>query len=158
MKNTLDQADLGILKILQVCNTTPQSEIAEVVGLSPAAVQRRIKRMRETKIILSDVSVIDRDKVGGMITLIVEVSLNSERIDFIDEAKRVFEATPEVQQCYYVTGDFDFLLIIITPSMVEYEKLTRRIFFSNDNIKKFRTTVAMNAVKTEMSIPIELLK
>lgn len=153
----LDESDLAILKILQARNTTSQVDIAEQINLSPAAVQRRIKRLRASNVIVADVSIVNPEKLGGLVTLIVEVSLNRESIDLIDATRRVFEAEPEVQQCYYVTGDCDFVLIITTASMQSYEKLTRRLFFSNDNVLKFKTTVAMNTIKAGMTLPIDCL-
>lgn len=154
----LDQFDFAILKVLQQDNMTPQREIGEMVGLSAAAVQRRIKRMRESGVIEADRSLISREKVGAMVTLIVEVFMDSEKIEFIDHTRNTFEVAPEVQQCYYVTGESDFVLVIITESMQAYEKLTRRIFFSNPNIRHFRTIVAMDVIKAEMTIPEGFLK
>ena len=58
----LDKFDLQILDILQKDNQTSQRDIGDIIGLSAAAVQRRIKRMRENKIITSDISVIDPEK------------------------------------------------------------------------------------------------
>jgi DNA-binding Lrp family transcriptional regulator len=150
----LDKFDLAILSELQADNMRPQRDIAETIGLSAAAVQRRIKRLRAEKIITADTSILNREKVGALVTLLVEVSLHSERIDHIEAAKALFEGTPEVQQCYYVTGDYDFLLIILTPSMEAYERLTQKIFFSHDNVKSFKTSVALSLVKVGLKVPI----
>lgn len=153
---TLDKFDRAILKALQKDNLTPQRTIGDSIGLSAAAVQRRIKRMRETGVIAADITVVNREKVGRMITLFVEVKMESEQIELIDEAKKSFQEAPEVQQCYYVTGETDFVLVIISPSMHDYEQLTRRLFFSNKNIKNFRTSVALNIVKEGLEIPLDL--
>ncbi|MFS4428039.1 Lrp/AsnC family transcriptional regulator [Chryseobacterium sp. S90] len=126
--NELDQFDFQILKILQKNNLTPQRDIGDHIGLSAAAVQRRIKRMRETGIIKADISVIDTEKLKHSVTLIVEVFLERDKIDLIDQAQTLFTSAPEVQQCYYVTGESDFVLVVVVPSMKDYEKLTRRIF------------------------------
>jgi Lrp/AsnC family leucine-responsive transcriptional regulator len=154
----LDPFDFAILRILQENNMTPQREIGEAVGLSAAAVQRRIKRMRQSGVIEADRSMVNRGKVGAMVTLIVEVFMDSEKIEFIDHTRTTFEIAPEVQQCYYVTGESDFVLVILTESMQAYEKLTRRIFFSNPNIRHFRTIVAMDVIKAGMTIPEGFLK
>ncbi len=151
----LDKFDLAILKVLQKDNLTPQRTIGESIGLSAAAVQRRIKRMRETGVISADITVVNREKVGRMITLFVAVKMESEKIELIDQAKNSFRSAPEVQQCYYVTGETDFVLVIVSPSMHDYEKLTRRLFFSNPNIKSFSTSVALDIVKEGLEIPLE---
>lgn len=155
---SLDQFDTAILKILQKDNLTPQRDIGEKIGLSAAAVQRRIKRMRKFGIIKADVSVIDINKIHHCVTLVVEVFMESEKIELLDQAKAIFTATPEVQQCYFVTGDSDFILIIVVPSMKDYEVLTRKIFYSNKNINHFRTMVTMDTLKSNLELPDQILQ
>lgn len=152
--NDLDAFDLRILDILQRDNATPQREIGGAVNLSAAAVQRRIKRMEESGVIAANVAVVDPEKIGRPITIVVEVEVASEQIELLDAAKASFAAAVEVQQCYYVTGEADFVLIVTVASMAEYEALTRRLFFANPNIRRFRTLVAMDRVKTGMAVPL----
>jgi DNA-binding Lrp family transcriptional regulator len=150
----LDHFDLAILAIIQKDATTPQRVIGEAVNLSAPAVQRRLKRMEETGVIQANVAVLDPVKLGQAITLFVEVEMESELAEEIEAAKRAFSATPEVQQCYYVTGEFDFVLVMLVPNMEAYEALTRRLFFGNNNVKRFRTLVAMDRVKVGLSVPL----
>ncbi len=152
---TLDAFDLAILRILQRDNTTPQRVIGEAVNLSAPAVQRRIRRMEEAGVIKANVALLDPARLGQPITIFVEVELESERADLIDAAKRDFTAAPEVQQCYYVTGEADFVLVILVSSMAAYEALTRRLFFANNNVRKFRTFVAMDRVKVGLGVPLD---
>src|SRR5581483_6924933 len=149
----LDRFDLAILEIVQRDNTTPLRTIGEAVNLSAAAVQRRIKRMRENGIIIGNASVVDPAKVGRAITILVEVE--SERIDLIEGVRESLKAAPEVQQCYYVTGDSDFVVVVTVATMSEYEALTRRLFFTNHNVKRFRTLVVMDRVKVGLYVPLE---
>lgn len=150
----LDPFDLAILAIIQKDTSTPQRVIGEAVSLSAPAVQRRLKRLEETGVIQANVAVLDPVKLGQAVTLLVEVEMESELAGEIDAAKRAFAATPEVQQCYYVTGEFDFLLVMLVPTMEAYEALTRRLFFGNNNVKRFRTLVAMDRVKVGLSVPL----
>jgi DNA-binding Lrp family transcriptional regulator len=151
---TLDLFDLAILNILQRDNTTPQRVIGEAVSLSAPAVQRRIRRMEEAGVIQANVAVIDPVQVGQAITIFVEVEVISETAGLIDAAKREFTSVPEVQQCYYVTGEADFVLVVVVPTMTAYEALTRRLFFSNNNVKRFRTFVAMDRVKVGLAVTL----
>jgi len=150
----LDKFDIQILDILQKDNQTSQRDIGEIVGLSAAAVQRRIKKMREEKVILSDISVLNHDIMGAPIIIFVEIELDTDKIESIDELKNTFSKTPQIQQCYYVTGEVDFVLVIVVNNMKEYELLTRDLFFSNSNIRRFKSFVNMHAVKTGMQIPL----
>lgn len=151
---TLDSFDIAILRILQRDNTTPQRVIGEAVNLSAPAVQRRIKRLEQAGVIRANVAVIEPAAVGQAITLFVEVELVSETAQDIDAAKREFTAAEAVQQCYYVTGEPDFILVVVVPSMAAYEALTRNLFFENNNVRKFRTFVAMDRVKVGLTVPL----
>lgn len=62
--------------------------------------------------------------------------------------------SPEVQQCYYVTGSADFMLVVTAPDMATYEDFTRRKFFDNPNIRGFRTSVVMDRVKVGLDVPL----
>ncbi|MER9170144.1 Lrp/AsnC family transcriptional regulator [Mesorhizobium australicum] len=151
---SLDSFDLAILAILQRDNTTPQRLIGEAVNLSAPAVQRRINRMEQTGVIAGNVAIVEPAAVGQSITIFVEVELESERTELIDEAKRQFSAEPQVQQCYYVTGEADFILVITVADMGAYEALTRKLFFGSNNVRKFRTFVAMDRAKVGLTFPL----
>lgn len=150
----LDSFDIAILSILQCDNQTPQRLIGERVNLSAPSIQRRIRRLEAEGIIAANVAVLDPARLGQRLTIVVNVDLESERSELIDEAKRAFIAEAEVQQCYYVAGETDFVLILSVASMADYEELTRRLFFANPNIKRFRTFVAMDRVKASLSLPL----
>jgi len=59
-----------------------------------------------------------------------------------------------VRQCYYVTGDWDFILIMAVTDMENYNALTRQLFFAGNNVKRFKTFVAMSRVKVGLSVPV----
>ena len=148
----LDQFDLAILDILQRDNTTPQRVIGEAVNLSAPSVQRRIRRLEECGVIEANVSVINPVSVGRTITVLVEVEVITETVELIAAAKQSFATCPQVQQCYYITGNADFFLVMLVSTMAEYEELTKTLFFGNNNVKRFRTTVVMDRVKTGMAV------
>jgi Lrp/AsnC family leucine-responsive transcriptional regulator len=153
-KPSLDSFDLAILEIIQWDNATPHRVIAERINLSAAAVHRRIGRMQNDGIIVGNVAVVDPTLAGLPFTVVVEVNVESERLDLLDAAKRSFAEDRDVQQCYYVTGDADFILIVTVPSMNAYEALTRRLFFGNHNVKRFRTLVVMDRIKASLAVSL----
>lgn len=148
----LDRYDRAILAILQRNNRVPQREIAESVNLSTASVQRRIAAMEKSGVIVANVALVDPEAVAATITAIVEVKLRDERAATSDRAKALFRGTPEVQQCFYVTGGVSFVLIIVVPNMPTYERLTRRLFAENELVADFRTLVALDRVKSGTAI------
>jgi DNA-binding Lrp family transcriptional regulator len=154
MKQLLDKFDRAILRIVQKDNKIPQRQIADAVHLSAAAVQRRIAAMEKNGIIRQNSAILDVHAVDMNITAIVEVHLRDERIETVDSAKNLFKSTPEVQQCYYVTGGISFVLVIVTSDVKAYEQITRRIFAQNDFIAKYRSLIALDRVKSGSEIII----
>ncbi|WP_025861216.1 Lrp/AsnC family transcriptional regulator [Acetobacter papayae] len=150
----LDDFDRAILRILQKDNKTPQRQIAERVNLSAAAVQRRIAAMENAGVIASNTAVVNVQAVRMSITAIVEIRLKDERIETVDNAKKLFHSAPEVQQCYYVTGGISFILIVIAPDMSTYEEITRRLFAQNDSVASYRSLIALDRVKAGSTIVI----
>jgi DNA-binding Lrp family transcriptional regulator len=65
-----------------------------------------------------------------------------------------FAACPQVQQCYNVAGEWDFVLILAVRSMQQYTDLTRELLFENNNVKRFKTLVSMSTVKLGLNIPL----
>ena len=150
----LDTFDRKILALLQANNRMPQRDISDAVNLSPSAVNRRIAAMEAAGVIAAQTAVINPSAVGRPTIVIVEVSLEKERLDLLDEAKQRFAGHPSVQQVYYVTGEADFVLIVNVADMQEYEQLTRTLFFSGGNVQKFKTLVAMDVTKASLHVQV----
>ena len=150
----LDSFDYKILNIVQKNNKFTSQKLAKEVGLSSSACQRRLNSMRKTGIIERDISVLDRNQLNRKITMIVQIQSDIEGTEpDIQFKKTMFEA-PEVMQCYYITGDYDYILIATFKEMEDYEDFTKKYFLENPNIKHFKTMVVMNKVKENLSIPI----
>lgn len=153
-KIELDDFDLGILRAVQQNNLRPLREIARAVNLSAPAVARRLQRLRADGAICADVSVLDPVSVGLPLTVIVEVTLHSELIEHLNEVRERFVKCSAIQQCYYVTGEVDFILVLALENMQQYESLTRELFFAGGNIKTFRTFVAMQRAKVSSELTL----
>ena len=77
-----------------------------------------------------------------------------ERLHQLDAFRRKIHAEPQIQQCYYITGEADFALVALAKDMDEYQELIQRLFFDNANVKRFRTSVVMDRTKVGMSVPV----
>ena len=150
----IDAFNLKILQIIQENNKITSEVLAKEVGLSSSACQRRINSMRKAGIIQKDVSIIDRNFIGRKITIVVQVLSDKEGIEYDDEFKKTMLKAPEVMQCYYVTGDYDYVLIATFKDMEEYEIFTKKYFLNNSNIKRFSSMVVMSRVKENLSVPL----
>lgn len=151
----MDDFDAKLLNLVQHDNRLTAEKLSTLVGLSATACQKRLKKLRDNGVIARDIAIVSPEAVGQRLTLIVEVSVEREHAEFLDQFKRTMLKCPEVMQCYYVTGNSDFIVIMTAKDMKDYEEFTRQYFFQNSNIQRFRTNVVMDSVKVTLSVPVE---
>ncbi|MEP2029289.1 MAG: Lrp/AsnC family transcriptional regulator [Paracoccaceae bacterium] len=154
MNQISDETDLTILRTLQNDCRIGLEQLAHVCGLSVPSVQRRLKRLRDGKLIEKEIAVLDPAGFDYKMTFIVLVELDRESLQQLDLFRKRAKAEPQVQQCYYVTGEADFILICTAKDMQDFEMLTQRLFFENSNVRRFRTSVAMDRAKVGLGLPI----
>jgi len=150
----MDMLDKKILKELQKNNRISSEDLGMIVGLSATACQRRLKKLRQSNVISKEIAVLNGIELDNYVTVIVEVTIKQGATNNIDKFKKRMLDCEQVQQCFYVTGQADFILIITAKNMLEYERLTQKLFFTDKNIQKFHSTVSMENVKIGLSIPI----
>ena len=150
----LTPADKIILRMLQADARTRLEALAAEAGASVATVQRRIRAMKDAGMIERETAVISPEATGFAMSFLIMVELERERLDQLDAFRRKAKAEPQVQQCYYITGDADFALIVLARDMQHFQELTQRLFFDDSNVKRFRTSVVMDRSKTGMNVPV----
>ena len=151
----LDRVDIALLEAIQKNNRLTSEDLGAIVNLSPTACQRRLKRLRAEGVIEADASIISPKATGRHITMIVLAPLERERADTVARLKTAIRNTREVMIGYYVTGDADFILVVVAKDMEDYEQFTRRFFYENQDIKGFKTMVVMDRVKASFAFPLE---
>ncbi|MDC4987342.1 Lrp/AsnC family transcriptional regulator [Acinetobacter baumannii] len=150
----LDRIDIRLLDEIQSNNRLSSEELGDRVGLSSTGVQRRLKRLRAEGIIKDDVSIVSNKAVGYDFMAIVLVTLEHDRSDIIDQLKQSIRSTPEIMNGFFVTGDADFALTIVSKNIETYEKFTQEYFYKNKHIKSFKTMVIMDQVKMGFKVPL----
>jgi len=150
----LDALDLRLLDLLQDDATLPMRTLAARVGSSPATCQRRIAAMRASGVLLREVAIVDRQRVGRPLTAFVSVELDRQNDALLRQFEQRMAAEPAVQACYEVSGEFDFLLVVTAASMQEYHAFTRAVFSSNHNVRNFKSMFAMHCSKFETRVPL----
>lgn len=153
-KPELDAFDYRILARWQEDTRVPAKTIADAIGLSTAAVQRRLKRLRELGVIRRETAELDPQLLGLPVTCIVAVDLERESAADLERFRRKMLACAEVQQCYYVTGQNDFMLVVLVESMQAYDAFTRRALLDDANVRSFTTHVALERIKTGSHVPL----
>jgi DNA-binding Lrp family transcriptional regulator len=152
----LDRFDRQLLNLVQEDAGQTAERLAEQVALSPSAIQRRLRRMREDGVILREAAVLDPKQVGKPTFFIVSLQVERERPELLAQLRRWLSAQDQVQQVFYVTGEADFVLVVTAPDTENFDALMIRMVEDNPNIKRFTTNVALSLVKRGLTIPVSL--
>jgi Lrp/AsnC family leucine-responsive transcriptional regulator len=151
----LDKQDLKILSILQVDVKASTERLSEQVGLSPASIQRRLKKLRDNNVISSEVAIVSPKAVGQSMTFLISVELRRDNVNCFKVFKNKIKKSARVQQCYYVTGEADFILIVTAKDMEDFDEFTQQMFFADSNVLHFKTSVVMERTKVSLALSLE---
>lgn len=152
----LDLFDRTLLNLVQEDGARTAEHLADHVALSPSAIQRRLRRLREAGVIARDVAIVDPRKVGRPTFFVVGLHVERERPELLAELRSWIARESQVQQAFYVTGEVDFVLVITAPDTEAYDELMARLVTENANVKRFTTNVALGIVKRGLTIPIPM--
>ncbi|NRF70287.1 Lrp/AsnC family transcriptional regulator [Aquincola sp. S2] len=144
---TLDTLDRRILDLYQRDTRVPSERIGAAVGLSAAAVQRRLKRLREAGVIVAETAQLDCRALGLGVTAIVHVDLIDESARAAHAFRDRLVARSEVQQCYGVAGSIDYVLVVIVPDLAAYDAFCADCLLHDANVRSFTTHVVLDAAK-----------
>lgn len=153
-KLELDQFDLALLRQMQIDCQQSSSALAQIVPLSPTAIQRRLKRLREFGVIRAEQALLAPNTVGDFLQLLVMLRLKKGGREINARVVARLQPCVEIQQCYAVAGEFDFALIMLVRSMADYDMISKEFFQSNDDIERYETTVVMETIKQNLALPI----
>jgi DNA-binding Lrp family transcriptional regulator len=150
----LDDLDLRILDLVQDDAELPGEAIADKVGLSASAVQRRLSRMKRDGVIEKVVALVEPRSVGRTVTVLVEVEIDNERRSALEGFQRWIAEAPEVQSCWYVTGDADYALLVCTRDLDGYNAFIERLMTGQPVVRKYKSLIALKTVKRGLKVSV----
>ena len=152
----LDRFDRQLLNLVQEDSGQTAERLAEQVELSPSAIQRRLRRLRDEGVIIRDCAIVDPAVVGRPNFFVVALQVERERADLLAQLRKWLAAEPHIQQAFYVTGEADFILVVTCPDTEAYEALMSRMMSVNANVRRYTTSVALGVVKRGLTLPVPI--
>ena len=143
----LDAKDLAILRLLQANARISVKDIAESVQLSTTPVHERIKRLESSGVIKQYATLIDGSKIKKGLMVICYVSLNQHSKKSGAHFIKLINELPEVVECYSISGEFDFMMKIITEDMNSYYHFHVNKLSQAENIGQVQSVFIMGVVK-----------
>lgn len=139
---------------LQKDSSLSIAALAEQVGLSVSPCWRRLQRLRAEGIILREVALLDRRKIGLNAQIFAQVRLTAQGRERIDELAEQIRSFPEVLECYVVMGAIDFMLRIVTADIDAYERFFFEKLSRVPGIQEISSIVALSEIKATNELPI----
>lgn len=152
--NEINDADRRLLRAVQRDSRRSTAELASEVGLSQPACWRRLQRLRDEGLIVREVAVLDREKLGFGAQVYALVKLSSVgRANLAGFAEEI-RALPEVVECHVLLGAADFLLKIVTKDISAYERFFFERLSAIEGIQDVTSAVALSEIKPASGLPL----
>ena len=150
---SLDEFDHRLLALLQRDATSTLTQLGDAIGLSASAVQRRLSRYRQQGL-LRQVAVLDPSAFPGTTLAAVLVTMERDTLRIHGNFRARMRAAPEVQQCYAIAGEWDYLVLLVASSVTHYREVAERLFVDEGNVKRYETRMVFDVVKHGLELPI----
>ena len=151
---SMDRIDLRILEELQNDGRLSIVELSARVNLSKSPCAERVKRLERQGLIRGYRAELDPDLLDAGHVVIVLVTLDITSDDALDKFRSAARRIPEVQCCYMVAGNFDYMLKVRTKDIVHYRSLLEDSIGKLPNVQQTHSFVVMELVKDEITVPI----
>jgi Lrp/AsnC family transcriptional regulator len=151
----LDAGDIRILRILQRDASLSVAEVAREGGMSQTPAWRRIKRMKDSGVIRSVVSLVDRQAVGLHFVAYAFVKLGLPSRQNMENFDRMVKLWPEVLLCERITGAVDYLIKVVTEDIEAYDRFLRYKLLDNELVTDVQSRIVVATIKDTPALPID---
>lgn len=158
MQGRLDAIDLGILARLQRDSSASVREIAESVGLSQSPCWRRVRLLEDGGVIKRRVALLSREQLGLEVLVFVHVKLTSNGWQTLPKFKQRVVSFPEVIQCFVLMGDIDFILLVATRTIEEYNGFVQKKLAQVPGVQSIDSRIVLEETKNTTELPVRELR
>jgi Lrp/AsnC family leucine-responsive transcriptional regulator len=153
-KLSLNKIDLKILRALQNDGRIKYSELAAKVGLTTSPCIERIKRLERDGFIQSYTAVLSPELLNAAMVVFVQVRLDRSIKDSFAKFRKSVLALSQVQECYLVTGNYDFIIKARVSNMEAYRKFLETDLLSIAGVQESTSSVVIDAIKETLSLDL----
>ncbi len=152
--NTLDKTDYSLLTYLQNNGRASNVQLADHLNLSETPSWRRLKRLEGDGIIKGYQANLDRSKLGFDILAFVQIMFSVHTDDTPEKFEQTVKEVPEILSCYNITGEADYMLVIISENLAKYEKLLRLTIRRLPGVSSIKSSLSLREIKNTTSLPL----
>ncbi|MDR7380019.1 DNA-binding Lrp family transcriptional regulator [Rhodoferax ferrireducens] len=152
--HALDAIDRTILRLLQADSSLSTPQLAEQVALSVTPCWRRLKRLEEQGFITGYQAQLNRRKLGLDILAFVQLTFGVVTDKSIQRFEETILQRPEVLSCHKVTGQADYLLQVVAPSLDAYSDFVETVLRGTPGISLIHSSLALREIKASSQLPV----
>lgn len=153
--HSIDATDRRILAHLQQHGRASNLELAEAAHLSPAQCSRRHRRLEEQGWVKAYEARLDPAAVGLSVTAFVHVTMERGHMRDIQRFRGFVQSLPQVQECYAVTGDFDYVLKVVARDLKALSDFLLATLMQLPGVNAVRSSVCLDEIKCTSALPLE---
>jgi Lrp/AsnC family transcriptional regulator len=150
----VDELDREIVRLLQVDGSLSARQLGDAVGLTPTPCWRRVRALEDSGVIQRRVALINPASINLDVTALVNIRTNNHGIEWIAEFSAAIESFPEIIEAYRTSGDIDYTLKVMVPSIAAYDAFYKRLIGAVD-LYDVRTIFVMEEMKRTTALPLE---
>ena len=125
----------------------PTRDLADKLHISQPTCLRRVRDLREMGIISAEVAMVDPFALGYGMLAFLEISLTNQSDAHMQEFEQRMIKEAEVMQCYFVSGEYDYFIVVHVINMDAYYQFVRRVISGSGNVRHFHSRFPMKRAK-----------
>ena len=149
-----DKYDRRILACLQEDADISLAELAEQVNLTKNPCWRRMQKLQQSGVIRRKIVLLDADKLNLGVTVFVNIRTNQHSAEWLRKFAEVVDSIPEIVEFYRMSGDVDYTLKVVVPSIEAYDTVYRKMIEQVD-IYNVSSYFAMEKLKNTTALPLD---
>lgn len=151
----LDATDLRLLAALQENGRASNLDLAQAIKLSPAQTLRRHRRLEELGVIRRYETRLDASSLGFGVVAFIQVTMERGHMRELLKFKELVAKLPQVQECYSVTGDIDYVLKVVARDLKALSEFLLDTLMRAPGVSSVQSIVCLDELKGTSAMPLE---
>ena len=156
-RHRLDRYDLQMLRVLAQDGRITKAKLAEAINLSTSPAWERMRRLEAAGLIRGYRAVVDWNAVFARSQTLVEIELRRHTAQEMQRFEARMQQAPEVSHCYATGGGIDYLLIVRSRDIAQYQAFMETLLAEDIGIERYYTYIVTKLIKDGGDLPTEVL-
>jgi Lrp/AsnC family transcriptional regulator, leucine-responsive regulatory protein len=151
----LDAADRRILAALQRDSTLSVQDLADIARMSASPCWRRVKALREAGVIVGEVALVDRRRVGLGTLAYIHLSLVDHSEAAIRRLEDFVQRHDRVVECATITGSDDYVIKVLARDPEDLERFIMKELLALGVVRSSTTHFVLRQTKYTTAVPLD---